>query len=278
MSRSMARPAMRPSKPGARNALTRCSTLVDHVHGGRAAETRHQRGRERILVLDRARRRRIGEDAGRSVRQRQRQGLAAVVVLVVQHGDFDHPGPAPRADRESPAGRRVVGPGVGRSVGGGVVHGDVAAEEAAQRNGEGENRPGGLLHACIRHRDTHRAPHHRRGAVGQLPPVLPLRADRTRDPALAPRRQRDRHVPVRVGPHRHPEQVAPPVHPLAARDPPARPSCSATGHAVAGRSTRSPARRGTRTRRGRMWRRHPVRGWSASAARTGDVYNGRWKM
>ena len=51
---------------------------------------------------------------------------------------------------------------------------------------------------------------------------LPLRADRTGDPAFAARRQRDRHVPVRVRPHRHLEQVAPAVHARAARDPPRR--------------------------------------------------------
>ena len=64
---------------------------------------------------------------------------------------------------------------------------------------------------------TLRAGHSRGRRVRELPPVLALRADRPGDPALAPRRQRDRHVPAGVGLHRHLEEVAPVVHPAAPR-------------------------------------------------------------
>ena len=57
--------------------------LVDNVHRGRAAEARYQRGRQRVLVLDRAGRGRVGQHAVRRVRERERKRPAAVVVRVV---------------------------------------------------------------------------------------------------------------------------------------------------------------------------------------------------
>ena len=64
-----------------------------------------------------------------------------------------------------------------------------------------------------------RAGHRRRRRVGELPPVLPLGADRTGDPARAPGWQRDRHRFVQIRLDRDLEQVAPVVHPPSARDP-----------------------------------------------------------
>ena len=64
-----------------------------------------------------------------------------------------------------------------------------------------------------------RAGHRRRGRVGELPAVLPLGADRTRDPALAARRQRDGHLAVPVRLDRHLEEIAPVVHAPAPRHP-----------------------------------------------------------
>ena len=63
--------------------------LLDDVHRRGAAEPGDQRARHRVVVLDRAGRRRVGQDSARRVRQRQR--FFAVVVRVVEHRHLDAP-------------------------------------------------------------------------------------------------------------------------------------------------------------------------------------------
>ena len=63
--------------------------LLDHVHGRPSVEPGDQVHRHRVVVLDRAGGGAAGHHADRQARQRERERLAAFVVVVVEHGHVD---------------------------------------------------------------------------------------------------------------------------------------------------------------------------------------------
>ena len=75
--------------------------LLDHVHGRSPAEPRHQRHRQRVVVLDPARGLAVAQRAARGVRQRQRQRLFPLVVIVIDNGHLDGPSTTRPAANES---------------------------------------------------------------------------------------------------------------------------------------------------------------------------------
>ena len=165
----------------------------------------------------RARRRRVqlwrrSDGIGRRARQ------ALLVAGVVGEADPDL---QPRAligrhRRVGRAGRPInVGARADPLVGKTRVVQPVGVGDARRRGGQRRpdlRRPADRRRARRRRVSLRRAGDRRRRRVGELPPVPAPGADRPGDRALAPARQRDRHVFVRVGLDRDPPQVVAPLH------------------------------------------------------------------
>ena len=190
-------PAREPA-PEARRArrLKPLFHVLDHVHRRRPAEPRHERPRQRIVVLDRPRRLAVGQPAPRGVGQPQRQRLLALVVGVVEHSDLDRRRPLAGPERQRAARRPVVVTRVRAAVRRRVVHRQRGARRAAQRHHERQRHAVAFLHPRVGHRDAHRAGDGRRQRMRQRPAVAG--ADRPGRAAVRRLRQPDGYRAVGV--------------------------------------------------------------------------------
>ena len=96
--------------------------LLDHVHRRRPPESRQQRPRQRVPVLDRPRCLVVTQTAARDVRQLQFERLLALVVRVVEHRDHDRLRRVAGREGQRPARRHVIGAGRRSAVLGRVLH------------------------------------------------------------------------------------------------------------------------------------------------------------
>ena len=119
---------------------------------------------------------RVSVSRPRGVRERQREGLLALVVGVVEDGDLDRLAGLAGLERQRAGLRRVVRVGLGAAVAGRVVDGHLRRCPAAQGHGEGHHRVGCLLDTRVRHGHHHRARHRRRQRVRQRarPPLVQI--------------------------------------------------------------------------------------------------------
>ena len=144
--------------------------LLDHVHGGAAAEAGDQRRRDRTVVADRA----CGalapagkQQSVRRVRQPQRHRLVALVVRIVGHRDADDLDPLSHCEGERSARAGVVAAGLRRPVGRRVVDFHLPERRAVEAHLELERYAVRLAHLVSLDDHVQRAADGRADGFGQ---------------------------------------------------------------------------------------------------------------